>query len=183
MTFIRARMAFLCACHGILLQVCCLCFHHSYWLSRWDSSCFTMWRVFWWFTIGTSWSPSTASSGSRRGSMNWTAESCTQEAQKYVRQWEDLQYSTSDGQGRRSWQSVTLSRISKYISEFYVPVKLHTCQTLLVATEWGPAFLLFPAISWSRRTEVLLKPQFICYILLPTVTQALVVWSTSDVVW
>lgn len=27
----------------------------------------------------------------------------------------------------------------------------------------GPAFLLFPAISWSRRTEALLKPQFICY--------------------
>ena len=77
-----------------------------------------------------SWSTSTASSGSRRGSMNWTAESCTQEAQKYIRQWEDLQYSNSNGQGRRSWQSVTLSRISKYISEFYVPVKLHTCQTV-----------------------------------------------------
>ena len=40
--------------------------------------------------------------------MNWTAESCTQEAQKYVLQWEDLQYSNSNGQGRRSWQSVMI---------------------------------------------------------------------------
>ncbi len=117
-------------------QVCCLCFHHCCWLSRWKSSCFTLWRVYWWFTIGTSWSRSTASSGSRRGSMNWTAESCTLEAQKYVRQWKDLHYSDSSGQGRRGSWWLNFHEVHFDVDENFIFISMFQCSCTLVRHCW-----------------------------------------------